>query len=125
MAARWAFDFYSKLASSEAGPGHDWTFASEVGGGGKAVRPLRSTNAVQQWKGGVIYRDFNKNNKKHLPPGFVVGTWLAGPVLRSRGMVSSMALATVKVIGEVGVITGGNVGGERRVHMWSGSDGKK
>ena len=54
---------------------------------------------------GIIYHDFNKNNKKHIPPRFIVGTWLAGPVLRSRGVVSPMTLATVKVIGEVGVVT--------------------
>ena len=40
-------------------------------------------------------------------------------------MVSSMTLATVKVIGEVGVVMGGNVGGERRVQMWSDSDERK
>ena len=112
------------------------TIASEVGGGGgdgalvgtgtgAALRLLRGINAVQQWKGGVIYHDFRKNNKKHLPPRFIVGTWLAGPVLRSRGMVSSMTLATVEIIGEVGVVMGGNVGGERRVQMWSDSDERK
>ena len=74
---------------------------------------------------GIIYHDFNKNNKKHIPPRFIVGTWLAGPVLRSRGMVSSMTLATVKVIGEVEVVMGGNVGVERRVQMWSDSDERK
>ena len=76
-------------------------------------------------RGGVIYHDFRKNNKNHLPPRFIVGKWLAGPVLRSRGMVSSMTLATVKVIGEVEVVMGGNVGVERRVQMWSDSDERK
>ena len=40
-------------------------------------------------------------------------------------MVSSMTLATVKVIGEVEVVMGGNVGVERRVQMWSDSDERK
>ena len=77
---------------------------------------------VNNGRGGFIYHGFNKNNKKHLPPRSAVATWLAGPVLRSRGMASSMTLATVGVIGEVGVVMGGNVGGERRVQMWSDSD---
>ena len=74
---------------------------------------------------GVIHHEFTTNRKNHLPWRFIKGMWLAGPVLTIRGMVSSVNLATLKVIEEEKAVMGGCVGGERRVHMPSDNDRKK
>ena len=76
-------------------------------------------------RGGVIYHEFTTNRQNHLPPRFIVGMWLAGPVLAIRGMISSINLATLKVVEEERAVMGGCVGSERRVHMSSDSDKKK
>ena len=74
---------------------------------------------------GVIHHEFTTNRENHLPWRFIKGMWLAGPVLTIRGMVSSVNLATLKVIEEEKAVMGGCVGGERRVRMSSDSDRKK
>ena len=94
-------------------------------GSASSLALLRSSNAAQQWEGGVIYHEFTTNRQNHLPPRFIVGMWLAGPVLAIRGMISSINLATLKVVEEERAVMGGCVGSERRVHMSSDSDRKK